>query len=256
MAISYCVRCNRDIPGTEKRGAAFLLSGSTVAAAKMFRFRGMFACVLVVVGGGILSEAVAVLLDIGRRKGKTRTARAMSAVAMCLSVCFVSAVGIRIHDLVSNRYYMNNLPFEFGTGLSWWYPERAMAFIEREHLPGNVFSSLVLGGYQVWRLPQYPDYIDGRGRPFSGEIFDAHLDLSLNGPESTVWRQEANKWRIDAIIALTGRVSGIEFFPKLRQFCESQTWRPVYLDEVSAVFVRRSPETQALIAGSEIRHLY
>jgi hypothetical protein len=33
----------------------------------------------------------------------------------------------------------------------------------------------------------------------------------------------------------------------LRQFCASETWPPVYLDEVAAVFVRRSAETEDLI---------
>ncbi len=35
-------------------------------------------------------------------------------------------------------------------------------------------------------------------------------------------------------------------FPQLHAFCRSQSWRPVYLDEVSAIFVRRTPETASL----------
>jgi hypothetical protein len=44
-----------------------------------------------------------------------------------------------------------------------------------------------------------------------------------------------------------GRYVGLQFFPVLKQFCVSDIWVPVYLDETGAVFVRRSPETEALI---------
>jgi tetratricopeptide (TPR) repeat protein len=33
----------------------------------------------------------------------------------------------------------------------------------------------------------------------------------------------------------------------LQNFCASKTWQPVYLDEVSAVFVRRTPQTEDLL---------
>lgn len=38
----------------------------------------------------------------------------------------------------------------------------------------------------------------------------------------------------------------------LREFCASTNWRPVYLDEVSVVFVRRQPETEDLIRRFEV----
>ena len=60
----------------------------------------------------------------------------------------------------------------FGTGPSWWYPERAAAFLKREGLPGNVFQDYGLGGYLTWRIgPEYPDFVDGRYIPFGNELF-------------------------------------------------------------------------------------
>jgi len=35
-------------------------------------------------------------------------------------------------------------------------------------------------------------------------------------------------------------------------YCKSENWRPVYLDEVSAVFVRRMPQTQPLIEQFQV----
>lgn len=228
-------------------GAAFVLAGAMVVAAKMLRFRGMFACVLVVVGGSILADAIADFFDHRRKKKEASPPRAINVAAICLCVLLASIAGIRIYDLVSNRYYLNNPPSLFGTGLSWWFPERAMEFVERERLPANVFNGSLLGGFLLWRLPQYPDFIDSRGRPFSGEIMHTNAYLPMESPDSSVWGEEAARWSINFMIVPASRIAGLEFFPKLREFCESQTWRPVYLDEVSAVFLRRSPETQALV---------
>jgi tetratricopeptide (TPR) repeat protein len=136
----------------------------------------------------------------------------------------------------------------FGTGLSWWYPERAVSFLQRERLPGNVFNGYSLGGYLTWRLfPEYRDYIDGRAIPFGPQLFFRAYDLAVEPPDSPAWRQEADARGINTILVPLSRYQGMTLFPQLRSFCHSQVWRPVYLDEVSAVFVRRSPLTSALI---------
>ncbi len=41
-------------------------------------------------------------------------------------------------------------------------------------------------------------------------------------------------------------------FPELHSFCRSESWRPVYLDEVSAIFVRRTPQTASLIGRLQL----
>jgi tetratricopeptide (TPR) repeat protein len=161
--------------------------------------------------------------------------------------------GLRSFDLASNRYYLNKETTEaFGTGLSWWYPERAAAFVESEQLPRNVFNVWSLGGYLAWRLPAYPDFIDGRGKPFNEAVFSAAVVLPGKAPDSTAWAAAADRWGFNTIVVATGRYAGLIDFPNLKDFCESKTWRPVYLDEVSAVFVRRSAETQALVDRLQI----
>jgi tetratricopeptide (TPR) repeat protein len=39
---------------------------------------------------------------------------------------------------------------------------------------------------------------------------------------------------------------GWSSFP-LKAFCDARDWAPVYLDEVSAVFLRRTPDTESLV---------
>jgi tetratricopeptide (TPR) repeat protein len=78
-------------------------------------------------------------------------------------------------------------------------------------------------------------------------------ELMATPPESPVWQREAEHYNINAILIPFGRYNGLHLFPVLRQFCASEAWPPVYLDEVSAVFVRRRPENEDLIARLRIQ---
>jgi len=162
---------------------------------------------------------------------------------------------VRSADLVSDRRYLasGDELGSFGTGLSWWFPERAAAFIERENIPGQIFNSYNDGGYFTWRLgTKYPDYIDGRTIPFGPKLIERNVILMKSLPDSSAWQREAQDRGINSIFVPLGRNNGLRLFPVLRQFCASDTWRPVYLDEVSAVFVRRTPESQGLIERLQI----
>jgi tetratricopeptide (TPR) repeat protein len=134
----------------------------------------------------------------------------------------------------------------FGTGLSSVYPERAAEFVLRENLPGNIFHEYSMGGYFAFRLgPRYPDYIDGRAIPFADVMFEERRVMGQL-PDSPAWQKEADQWGINTLIFSVARRRGLES-SHLRQFCASQAWKPVYLDEEGAVFVRNLPENVALI---------
>ncbi|HEX8811399.1 MAG TPA: tetratricopeptide repeat protein, partial [Terracidiphilus sp.] len=107
--------------------------------------------------------------------------------------------------------------------------------------------------YLTWRLfPEYRDYIDGRALPFGERLFFRAYDLSVEPPDSPAWQQEAAARGINTIIVPLSRYQGMTLFPQLGAFCRGQSWRPVYLDEVSAIFVRRTPETASLIDRLQI----
>jgi Flp pilus assembly protein TadD len=224
--------------------AAVLLTGGVWLATRHVRFFALMACVVVVVGGAVLASALNAAQSLIRDK------RLRSILAGGASAALILLAGLRSSDLVSNRYYFNgNELASFGAGLSWWFPDRAMDFIERENLPSQIFNSYEEGGFVVWRLsPKYHDYIDGRAIPFGPDLF-SHLQQVLEAsPDSPEWQHEANSHGINTIVFSLARYEGLKFVGGvLPQYCASTNWRPVYLDEVSAVFVRRSPETQSLI---------
>jgi tetratricopeptide (TPR) repeat protein len=221
-------------------GAAILLLGAAYEPIRHFRMAAVFACVVVVVGGPILWET---LTGIG---SWIRLPRLRLVLAYGAAFLFAVLAFARSADLVSNRYYFGGVTdiATFGTGLSWWFPQRAAEFIEREDLPGEIFNTYDGGGYISWRLgPRRLDYIDGRDTLFGLQRVERLRLLLGSPPDSTDWEQEASRFNINTIIlSLDGIQHG-----RLKDFCASTNWRPVYLDEVSAVFVRRIPQTEALI---------
>jgi tetratricopeptide (TPR) repeat protein len=225
-------------------GAAILICSAALLAFRHERFGALFGLIVVVIGGAVLTPAITAL------GMKIEDKRMRSILAVGLTCLVVALAYARSADLVTDRAYLGSSTElgSFGTGLSWWFPEGAAAFIERENVPGQIFNSYNEGGYVVWRLgPKYRDYIDGRAIPFGSELFSRSAVLMGVPPGSPEWRQEAERYGINAMIIPLARYDALQYFPVLRQFCASDEWRPVYLDEVSAVFVRRRPETESLI---------
>jgi len=170
------------------------------------------------------------------------------------ALAFLSAVvlgflgGRRIAKKKTDRYYLDSYQISlFGTGPSWWYPERAAAFLERERLPGNVFHDYGQGGYLAWRLgPKYPVFVDGRYIPFGKGLFAEQKQLMLALPDSAEWNEAADRWKINTLIFPVARYAGLGTFP-FQDYCESKEWKLVYLDDVSVLFVRNRAENSEVL---------
>ncbi len=218
-------------------GAAALLLGCAYVAINHWRFLVPFAIVTIIVGGDLLAEAWR-----DRPPALAGLWRGRVPVMAGLAAVFVLGV-VRIADTVSNRTYLANGELSlFGTGLSWWYPQRAAAFIAGNDLPANLFHHHNGGGYVTLRLgPKYRDYDDSRVIPFGVALLQSQRQLMRTPPDSRRWIEEADGRGINTILAFTARFAGLEWVP-LKQYCESKQWQAVYLDEVSIVLVRRRPE--------------
>ena len=218
-------------------GAAIVLAGAVYAGTKHVRLQALCACVVIVVGGWIVSTTWE---EWSPRVFDVRMRQIFAAGA----AAFISILAIaRSVDLVTNRHYLGGTETAtFGTGLSWWFPEQALTFIDGKQLRGQIFNQYNLGGYLVWRLsPRYQDYSDGRAIPFGPAIFEKQDRLMSVSPDSPEWQREADKYGINAVVLSLARYDGAA--GALPAFCNSKLWSPVYLDEVSAVFVRRGRET-------------
>ncbi len=229
-------------------GEALLIGGAAFFPLKHARLAALFGVVVVIVCGAVLASFLPTL------QAKIRGAGVRSLLAVAASALLVSVAATRIRGLVTDRAYRTGGEVvSFGAGLSWWFPERAAAFVERENLPAQIFSGYSEGAYMAFRLgPKYKNYIDGRAIPFGVALMQNTSRLKSSPPDSPEWKREAERYGIHTIVVPIGRFVALQFFPVLKQFCASETWVPVYLDEVGAVFVRRGPETEALIARLKV----
>lgn len=246
------------ITGWRQRfGSALVLSVSLWLAIEHIRFQGLFATVVVVIGGYTLNEEwrrvdlqqwQRLAVNIGAKRLLSNAV----AVLACIMCCLIGAY--RSWDLVSDHYYLrSNQASSFGYGVSWQYPERAAQFIERNNIPANIFTPYNIGGYFLWRLGyKYADYIDGRAVPFGNDLFFRAYQLEEAAPNSQEWEQESQLRGIKALLLPLDRFQAVSLASQLYAFCNSNDWHPVYIDEVSAVIVRRSPETVGLIDKSAI----
>lgn len=254
MAVLVCVWKVRP-------GPAILIVGLLYQSIEHIRFQAVFAVLVVVVGGSLLPQ----LADLftkrrasipagGEHPAPANRGSASQVFSWALVVLLVVFAGVRSYDLVSNRYYIDSGQLHFfGAGESWWFPERAMDFLEKEHLPANLFHSYTMGGFLNWRVgEQYPDFADGRFVPFAGALFSEQNELSAAPPDSAQWQKAAERWNINAMIFSLSRYAGLGTFP-LADYCHSKNWKPVYIDEVSILLVRNRPENAELLSRATVR---
>jgi tetratricopeptide (TPR) repeat protein len=224
-----------------RMGAAILLLGAMYASVRHIRLGALTACVVVVVAGAVLSA------ELSRIRVWIPSARVRSMVATAVVIMVAALATVRAASFVNDHTYLaSNDLSGFGTGLGWWGPQGAAEFIERERLPGNLFNSYNTGGYLVWKLgPKNPDYIDGRALPFGLQALPHEQQLLLTPLDSPAWQQEADRYNINSIIIpLEGYEVPLQQLPDL---CSAASWRPVYLDELAIVLLRRQAETQELL---------
>jgi tetratricopeptide (TPR) repeat protein len=223
-------------------GDAVLLAGAAYISVEHLRFQALFAIVVVVVAGEVLTAPIP--------SWDTPRARGWALPAAVLVSALVAALALlHLADTISNRTYLAGSELSlFCPGLSWWYPQRAAQFIESNALPAQLFNDHNSGGYLTLRLgPGYRDFADGRAIPFGAEILSEQAALVQSPPDSVLWAQEADRRGINTIVLSLARFGALESVP-LRDYCASNAWKPVYLDEVSLVLVRNLPQNQPWIA--------
>jgi tetratricopeptide (TPR) repeat protein len=222
-----------------------LLLGATYGAFRYLRFQALAAIVIVIVLGRALDELLAHdHVGVSPRTGGVKAAVSVACIA--LAIIFAA-------QFVSDRYYvMSSSTSQFGTGLSWWFPERAAEFMKREKIPGQLFHEYNVGGFVALRFaPEYPDYIDGRGGPFGSKLFLEQGRLLREAADSTAWQELADRRGVNALLFSLGRFGGLGSVD-VAGFCRSQNWRPVYLDDVSIVLLRNTSQNRPLIDRLEV----
>jgi tetratricopeptide (TPR) repeat protein len=224
-------------------GEAILIAAAAYFPIRHTRFVALFSIIVVIGAGAILTSIVPAV------RKRLRYPQVLAGFGVVASVLFVALASTRVWGMVTDREYRSGAEIvSFGTGLSWFFPQKAADFVERENLPGEIFSTGSEGAFMAFRLgPKYRDYIDGRAIPFGEELMLRSGSLKMTPPDAPQWDQEIARYGINTIVLPIGRYGALQFFPAFRSFCESDRWSPVYLDETSVVFLRRTEQNESWI---------
>lgn len=223
-------------------GAGLVVLVALYAALNHVRYSALFAITIAILGPILFEKFFSGRSNVSVRKTTPSLQQAPSSIAILLMVFFCAVALLHITDLVSNRtYVVFNPDLRFGAGASSWFPARAAAFISRQQLPGNIFEDYELGGYAAWSLgPKYPDFIDGRGDRLSSDLALEQFNLYGEDPDSQGWQSEADRWNLNILLVSTAGLRGLRNLDPYK-FCQSTSWRPIYMDDVSLVFLRNTP---------------
>jgi tetratricopeptide (TPR) repeat protein len=255
-------------------GAGLVVLVALYAALNHARYSALFAISIVTLGTGLLEELFAnrpVISGDGalprpggakprhhtsrdsRRNAAAAQLRVPKSAAILLTAVFCAVALVQVADFVSNRtYVVFNPDLRFGTGEASWLPDRAAAFIRHQQLPGNIFEDYELGGYAAWSLgPKYPDFIDGRGDRLSPDLALEQFNLYSEDPDSQAWQNEAGRWNLNVLLVSTAGLRGLRNLDPYK-FCQSTNWRPIYMDDVSLVFLRNTPDNSSWINRLQI----
>ncbi len=234
-------------------GAAGIVAIALYSGLAHARYMGIFAITIATLGGPLLSEFFVSGSTLETEKDSRSLIRVPEAMAILVTIVFCGVTLLHIADFVSSRtYVVFNADWRFGAGESSWFPARAAAFIKREQLPANIFEEYALGGYAAWSLgPQYPDFIDGRGDRLSPDLVVEQRKLYSEAPDSQLWQTAADRWNLNVLLVATSGFRGLQKMDPFA-FCQSATWRPVYMDDVSLVFLRDTPQNRSWLDRLQI----
>ncbi len=158
------------------------------------------------------------------------------------SVCLVAALTPEL----------TNRPMNLGYGFLWsQYPVGACDWIEKHNVRGRMASVFGQAGYILWRF--FPD----RSRlPFmdihqAGTREDRYT-YAYAWSDSAAWRDLDQRHHFDYVLAPRVENPGVDILERLDA---DSTWRLVFLDDVSALYLRARGPLAALAERERYRYL-
>jgi hypothetical protein len=119
------------------------------------------------------------------------------------------------------------------------FPVRAVEFLQRAKIPGNMFNDDEFGDYMIYAAwPTYRVFMDGRSDMYGEKLGRDYLRIVNVAPG---WKQTLKKYGIRWIIfntdsALTAAVK------------DQPDWQSIYSDPVATIFVKNEPKSFKLLA--------
>jgi len=129
------------------------------------------------------------------------------------------------------------------------HPEKAVDFIEKNKIKGNILNHFNSGAYLIWRLfPEKKVFIDGRTEIYGPEFFMRSKKIFQ---DEKIFKETTKKYDINCILItyLLRRPIPLNI---LKLLYKDKDWALVYLDNLASVFVKNTKENRAIIEKFDI----
>jgi len=137
----------------------------------------------------------------------------------------------------------------------WSVPEKAIDFIEKNNLQGNVFNDYGYGGYLAWRLYPRKTFIDSRTLNITvmneygwvTEAVDKVEGIRTSNEKTPLWEGILNHYKISYMFLSNTDIYG-NLYTVILELAASEKWVPVYMDRISIIFVKDTPTNREVIS--------
>jgi len=166
-------------------------------------------------------------------------------VRRVLSTGLILVMLFFVYDAVSGRYYTRDRSnARFGFGISKIsYPKRAIDFIQKTNIQGNIFNDPAIGHYFTWRcFPERMVFLDGR--------FDLPEQFLWHYFVPELWPKISEKYNINYVLLGHGRSSHLAGLVKMLYL--HKDWVLIYYDEMAVVFIRNAPENRGVVERFQV----
>ena len=135
------------------------------------------------------------------------------------------------------------------------YPEGAVRFLRENKIPGNMFNPYVWGGYLIWALyPDYKVFVDGR--VLIKEVF--FQEVRIMGADARdfegipEWKALLNAYKVNFILTFSVDKYSGRLVPLIPAILNDPEWQLIYMDNISLIFVKATPENGEIIKRFEM----
>jgi hypothetical protein len=133
-------------------------------------------------------------------------------------------------------------------------PVASVEFLRRVHPSKNLLNAYPFGGYVVQMLRDLPVSLDGREHPF--EAFRDEMRRAEQSPAAyAAFLREHDINTVLTTIPKTAYDPRFGFVDGRERLLPSSEWAEVFFDDVSVVYLRRTPDHASVIAEHEHRFL-
>ncbi len=145
----------------------------------------------------------------------------------------------------------------------WSVPEKAVDFIEKNNLQGNIFNDYGYGGYLAWRLYPKKTFIDSRTLNITvmneygwvTEAVEKVEGIRTSNEKTPLWEGIINHYKISYMFLSNTDIYG-NLFPVILELAASEKWVPVYIDKMCIIFVKDTPANREVISTYKIADDY